>query len=143
MLLVTHVLRQFCGHRRLLHSRQTATARYSYCDCLCRFRSAARNALSLLAISVRRERLSRPPQTSVPALVGLDYTRAQITVRDANFNIRVIATRRDLQLEPGAIIAQIPQPGERVDCGTVIGVTMSTQDPSWLIAGFSVDPNSF
>ena len=86
-------------------------------------------ALSLLALDVRRERLSRPPQTSVPALVGLDYKTAQIKVRDANLNIRVLANRRDLQLKPGTIIAQTPQAGERVDSGTVVGVTMSGEDP--------------
>jgi beta-lactam-binding protein with PASTA domain len=86
-------------------------------------------ALSLLALDVRRERLSRPPQTSVPALIGLNYKAAQIKVRDANLNIRVLANRRDLQLEPGIIIAQTPQGGERVDRGTVIGVTLSGEDP--------------
>src|SRR5688572_11165041 len=85
-------------------------------------------SLSLLALDVRRERLSRPPQTSVPALVGLDYKTAQIKVRDANLNIRGVANRRDLQLKPG-IIAQTPQAGERVDSGTVVGVTMSGEDP--------------
>ena len=87
-------------------------------------------ALSLLALDVRRERLSRPPQTTVPALIGLDYKTAQIKVRNANLNIRVLATRYDLQLEPGSIIAQTPQGGERVDSGTVIGVTISGED-SW------------
>lgn len=46
-------------------------------------------ALPQLAISVRRERLSQPPQTSGPALIGLDYKTAQIKVREANHNIRV------------------------------------------------------
>jgi beta-lactam-binding protein with PASTA domain len=86
-------------------------------------------ALSQLALSVRRERLSRPPQTTVPVLVGLNYTTAQIKVRDANLNIRILAEQRNLPLEPGTIIAQTPQGGERVDCGTVIGVTMSGEDP--------------
>lgn len=86
-------------------------------------------ALSQLAISVRRERLSRPRQASVPALIGLDYKTAQIKVRDANLNIRVLAHRRELPLEPGTIIDQTPRGGERVDCGTVIGVTMSGEDP--------------
>lgn len=48
-------------------------------------------ASSQLALSVRHERLSRPPQTSVPALIGLDYKTAQINVREANLNIRVPA----------------------------------------------------
>jgi hypothetical protein len=82
-------------------------------------------ALSQLAISVRRERLSRPPQTSVPTLIGLDCRTAQVKVRDANANIRVLAYRHDLGLEPGIIVARTPLTGERVDFGTVIGVTMS------------------
>jgi beta-lactam-binding protein with PASTA domain len=85
-------------------------------------------ALSLLALDVRRERLSRPSQTSVPTLIGSDYKTAQIKVRDANLNIRVLAIRHDLPLEPGTIIAQTPQGGERVDYGTVIGVTMNGED---------------
>ena len=85
-------------------------------------------ALSLLALDVRRERLSRPPQTSVPALIGLDYKTAQLKVGDANLRIRVLATRYDLQLEPGIIIAQTPQGGERVSYGTMIGVTVSDED---------------
>ena len=29
-------------------------------------------------------------------------------------------------------MAQTPQGGERVDCGTVIGVTMSAEAPEWM-----------
>ena len=86
-------------------------------------------ALSLLALDVRRERLSRPPQTTVPVVVGVNYETAQTRLRDANLNLRVLATRYDLPLEPGTVIAQVPQGGERVDCGTVVGVTMSADDP--------------
>jgi beta-lactam-binding protein with PASTA domain len=85
-------------------------------------------ALSLLAISVRRERLSRPPQTSVPVVVGLNYKTAEIKLRDSNLKIRVLANRRDLPLEPGLVIDQTPRGCERVDCGTVIGVTISAED---------------
>src|SRR5215467_3162793 len=79
-------------------------------------------ALSLLALDVRRERLSRPPQTTVPVVVGLNYRAAEMKLRDANLNMRILAKRRDLPLAPGIVIAQTPQGGERVDCGTVIGV---------------------
>ena len=85
-------------------------------------------ALSLLALDVRRERLSRPPQTTVPVVVGLNYETAQIKLRDANLKIRILAERCDLPLEPGTIIAQAPQGGERVACGTVIGVTLSADN---------------
>jgi len=86
-------------------------------------------ALSLLALDVRRERLSRPPQTTVPVVVGFNYKTALIKLHDANLNIRILAHRRELPLEPGTIIDQTPRGGERVDCGTVIGVTMSGEDP--------------
>jgi beta-lactam-binding protein with PASTA domain len=86
-------------------------------------------ALSVLGLSVMRERASRPPQTSVPVVVGVNYETGQIKLRDANLKIRVLARRHDPQFEPGIIIAQTPQGGERVDCGTVIGVTLSAEDP--------------
>ena len=86
-------------------------------------------ALILLALDVRRERLSRPAQTTVPVVVGLNYETAQIKLREANLNIRVLANRHDSPLEPGTIIAQTPQGGERVNCGTMIGVTLSGEDP--------------
>lgn len=86
-------------------------------------------ALSVLALDVRRERLSRPPQTTVPVVVGSDFKTAEMKLRDANLKIRVLANRRDLPLEPGTIIAQTPQGGEHVGCGTGIGVTMSGEEP--------------
>ena len=62
-------------------------------------------------------------------VVGLNYATAEIKLRGANLNIRVLATRHDPSFEPGIIIAQTPQGGERVDYSTVIGVTLSAQDP--------------
>jgi beta-lactam-binding protein with PASTA domain len=79
--------------------------------------------------SVRRERLSQPPQTLVPVVGGLNYRTAQTKLREANLNIRILATRYYLPLEPGNVGAQTPQAGERVDCGTVIGVTISGEEP--------------
>ena len=71
------------GKKRLLIATLTATA------IVC-FIVLPAIALSQLAISVRRERLSRPPQTSVPVVVGLNYKTAQIKLRDANLKIRVL-----------------------------------------------------
>ena len=62
-------------------------------------------------------------------VVGLNYKTAEMKLRNANLSIRVLAERRDLPLEPGTIIAQTPQSGERVDCGTVIGLTISAENP--------------
>ena len=89
-------------------------------------------ALSQLALSVRRDPISRPPQITVPVVVGLNYRNAQIKLRAANLNIRVLADRHDLPLQPGLIIDQTPRGGEHVDWGTVIGVTMSAEAPEWM-----------
>jgi beta-lactam-binding protein with PASTA domain len=86
-------------------------------------------ALSQLAISVRRERLSRPPQTRVPQLVGLDYKTAEIILHNSKLNIRLLASRYDLLVQPGVIVAQTPQAGESVDCGAVVGITVSKESP--------------
>src|SRR6188474_3275997 len=48
-------------------------------------------ALSVLGLSVMRERASRPPQTSVPVVVGLNYKSAEMKLLDANLKIRVLA----------------------------------------------------
>jgi beta-lactam-binding protein with PASTA domain len=87
-------------------------------------------ALSGLALSVRRERLSRPPQTRGPPLVGLDYKTAETTLHNAKLNIRILAHRYDPPIEPGKILFQSPQAGESVDCGTVVGLTVSRDNPT-------------
>jgi beta-lactam-binding protein with PASTA domain len=85
-------------------------------------------ALSLLGLDVMRERASRPPQTSVPSLVGLNYESAETKVRDSNLNIRILAHRYDVPDEPCTIIFQTPQAGERVSYGTLVGVVVSNKD---------------
>jgi beta-lactam-binding protein with PASTA domain len=85
-------------------------------------------ALSILALDVMRERASRPPQTSVPSLVGLKYESAEPQVRDSNLNIRILAHRYDVPDEPCTIIFQTPQAGERVSYGTVVGVVVSNRE---------------
>ena len=85
-------------------------------------------ALSQLALSVRRERLSRPPQARVPPLVGLDYKTAETTLHNSKLNMRVLAQRRDLPDEPGTILFQTPQDGELLDYETAVGVTISSED---------------
>jgi beta-lactam-binding protein with PASTA domain len=67
-------------------------------------------AIMLLALSmdVKKERQSRPAQTRVPAIKGLTYEDAEVKLRASNLNIRLLATRYDLPLQPGLIIDQVP-----------------------------------
>ncbi len=85
-------------------------------------------ALLVLHLDVQRERRSRPAQTRVPAIKGLSYEDAEIKLHASNLNIRLLATRYDLPLQPGLIIDQVPQPGEEVVYGYPVGVTITRAD---------------
>jgi beta-lactam-binding protein with PASTA domain len=85
-------------------------------------------ALLALRLDVQRERRSRPAQTKVPLLKGLTYEDAERKLHAANLNIRLLATRYDLALQPGLIIDQTPAPDEQVTLGYSVGVTISERD---------------
>ena len=85
-------------------------------------------ALLALHLDVQRERQSRPAQTRVPAIKGLSYEDAETKLHASNLNIRLLATRYDLPLQPGLIIDQVPQPGEEVVYGYPVGVTITKAD---------------
>ena len=85
-------------------------------------------ALLALRLDVQHERQLRPVQTRVPALKGLSYQDAQTKLHAANLNIRLLATRYDLPIQPGLIIDQVPQPGEEVVYGYPVGVTITEAD---------------
>jgi beta-lactam-binding protein with PASTA domain len=78
-----------------------------------------------LGFDVQRERQSRPAQTRVPAIKGLSYEEAETKLHAANLNIRLLATRYDLPIQPGLIIDQVPQPREEVVYGYPVGVTIT------------------
>jgi beta-lactam-binding protein with PASTA domain len=88
-------------------------------------------ALLALRLDVQRERRMRPMQIQVPALKGLSYEDAETKLRASNLNIRLLATRCDLPLQPGIVIDQSPQPGEKIDLGYPIAVTVTKAAPNW------------
>jgi len=85
-------------------------------------------ALVALHLDVQRERHSRPVQTRVPAIKGLSYRDAETKLHASNLNIRLLAIRYDLPLQPGMVIDQTPQPGEEVVYGYPVGVTIASSD---------------
>jgi beta-lactam-binding protein with PASTA domain len=82
-------------------------------------------ALLALDLDVQRELQSRPAQTRVPTIKGLSYEEAETKLHAANLNIRLLATRYDLPIQPGLIIDQVPRPGEEVAYGYPVGVTVT------------------
>lgn len=82
-------------------------------------------ALLALRLDVQRERGMRPTQITVPALKGLRYENAETKLHASNLKIRLLATRCDLPLQPGLVIDQTPQPGEEVDRGYPVAVTVT------------------
>jgi len=89
-------------------------------------------ALLALRLDVQRDRRMRPTQIQVPALKGLSYEDAETKLHASNLNIRLLATRSDLPLQPGLVIDQTPQPGEEVDNGYSVAVTITKADPKSL-----------
>jgi len=85
-------------------------------------------ALLTLRLDVQQERRSRPAQTRVPSLKGLSYKNAETKLHASNLNIQLLATRYDLSLQPELIIDQTPQPGDEVDYGYAVGVTITKTD---------------
>ena len=81
--------------------------------------------LLALRLDVQRERRMRPTQVQVPVLKGLSYEDAETKLRASNLNIRLLAARSDLPLQPGLVIDQTPQAGERVDQGSSVAITIS------------------
>jgi beta-lactam-binding protein with PASTA domain len=88
-------------------------------------------ALLALRLDVQRERQLRQTQVQVPVLKGLSYEDAETRLRSSNLNIRLLATRSDLPLQPGIVIDQTPQAGEKVDPGYSIAVTVTKAPPNW------------
>lgn len=87
--------------------------------------------LSLVAINaiVASNRKPGPARTTVPQLVGLDQKAADAKARGAKLNMQVMMTRSDQPGAPGIIMFQAPGPGESVEVGTVVGVSMRIEDP--------------
>src|SRR6476469_2243059 len=85
-------------------------------------------ALLALRLDVQRERRSRPAQTKVPVIKGLNYEEAEKKLHAANLNIRLLATRHEPAVQPGLIIEQTPAPGEEVIVGYSVGVTVNKKD---------------
>ena len=85
-------------------------------------------ALLALRLDVQRERRSRPAQTKVPVIKGLNYEDAERKLHAANLNIRLLATRYDPAIQPGLVIDQTPAPGEEVAVGYSVGITLSRKD---------------
>lgn len=85
-------------------------------------------ALLILHWDVQRERQSRLAQTRVPVIKGLSYEDAETKLHASTLNIRLLATRYDLPIQPGLIIDQVPQAGEEVVYGYPVGVTITNAD---------------
>jgi len=90
-------------------------------------------ALLALHLDVQRERHSRAEQVRVPQLKGLSYENAEMKLHASNLNIRLLATRSDLPLQPGVVIDQSPQPGEKIDPGYAVAVTVTKTDAKAIV----------
>src|SRR5215211_5567055 len=81
-------------------------------------------ALTGLWVSVRQERAQRPPQVTVPNVIGQDYSQGKSLLGEKGLKMRVLATRSDQNQPIGIILDQSPLGGESVEVNHVVGVTI-------------------
>ena len=81
-------------------------------------------ALTGLWITVRQERARRIPQVKVPNVVGQDYRRGEVLLKEKGLGMRVLAKRSDQHQPADIILDQNPFGGENVDVGYTVGVTI-------------------
>lgn len=81
-------------------------------------------ALTGLWLSERQKRAERPPQVTVPNVVGQDYRKAEAMLKERGLGIRVLARRSDQNQPMDVVLDQVPFGGASVDVGYTIGVTV-------------------
>lgn len=80
--------------------------------------------LTGLWITERQKRGERPPQVTVPNVVGQDYRKGESILEEKGLKMRVLATRWDQNQQVGVIIDQSPAAGESVQAGHSVGVAV-------------------
>lgn len=80
--------------------------------------------LTGLWISVRQERASRPPTVVVPNVVGQEYRKGELLLKERGLRMRVLAVRSDQNQPEGVILDQNPLAGDNVVANHTVGVTI-------------------
>jgi beta-lactam-binding protein with PASTA domain len=81
-------------------------------------------AYTTIWVLERQERARRPPQVTVPNVIGQDYRAAESALKARGLKMSVLAARSDQDQPVGIIIDQTPLGGESVDVGHDVGVTV-------------------
>ncbi len=66
----------------------------------------------------------------VPQLVGLELKEAEARARNAQLRPNVMLHRWDIPAPLGTIVGQIPESGEKVAPGTMVGLELNVPDPN-------------
>lgn len=66
----------------------------------------------------------------VPQLVGLELKEAELRARNAQLRPNVMLHRWDIPAPLGTIVGQIPESGQKVPAGTMVGLELNVPDPS-------------
>jgi beta-lactam-binding protein with PASTA domain len=85
--------------------------------------------LAGLWLSERQKKAERPLQVMVPNVVGQDYRKAEVMLKEKGLRMRVLAKRSDQNQPVDIILDQVPFGGENVDLGYAVGVTVGTLPP--------------
>ena len=80
--------------------------------------------LAGLSIVIYQETANRTPTVVVPNVVGQEYRRGELMLKEKGLRMRVLAVRSDQNQPAGIIQDQTPPPGESVVVNHIVAVTI-------------------
>ena len=83
-----------------------------------------------LLIVIYHETANRTPTAVVPNVVGLEYRKGELLLKEKGLKMKVIATRSDQNQPVGIILDQVPSPGESLDVRLAVAVIIGGKDPT-------------
>jgi len=89
--------------------------------------------LSIVAVlALTRHPKSYEPASAVivPQLVGLELKEAEASARNAQLRPNVMLHRWDIPAPLGTVVGQIPEGGQKVPAGTMVGLELNVPDPN-------------
>jgi beta-lactam-binding protein with PASTA domain len=80
--------------------------------------------LTGLSIVIYQGTANRTPTAVVPNVVGLEYRKGELLLKEKGLKMKVLAVRSDQNQPVGIILSQTPPAGESLDVRRAVAVTI-------------------
>lgn len=86
--------------------------------------------VAVLALTRHPKNFESATPVVVPQLIGLELKEAEAKARNAQLRPDVLLHRWDIPAPLGTIVGQVPEAGEKVPPGTMVGLELNVPDPN-------------